>query len=164
MPVSSIQLQFFLSGGSGNSNPNASIGGGISNTPVIGTLNNLFSDLSSSEATSGKTDYRCLYIKNASVSDSLYMAEVYVYSQSSGGSYVQIGTLPVGTLASLIPVETTPPTGVTFTDTSVNQKILVGTIPPQSSVPIWIKRTTDPSTSFKEKDNFVLKISGRPFV
>lgn len=164
MAVTPNQLQFFLSGGSGNTNPNLSIGGAISNTPVVGILNNLFPDVTSSEASSGKTDYRCIYLRNTSISDSLYLSEVYVSSQISGASYIQIGTLPVGTLAPLLAVDTMAPSGVAFSDTSVNQKISVGTIPPQSSVPIWIKRQTDPSTGFKERDNFILKISGRPFV
>lgn len=166
MTISADQIQFFLSGGSINTDPNSSVGGGISTTPVLGTLNNLFRDVSSAQAASGLTDYRCVYIKNASLADSLYEAEVYVYSQTSGGSGVTIGTAasPVGTIAPLLAVDTLEPAGVTFQETSVNSRISIGTIGPNSSVPVWVRRTTDAGTGFKDFDNFVLKITGKPFV
>jgi hypothetical protein len=165
MTISANEIQFFLSGGPTNTNPNSSIGGAISSSPVLGMLNNLFRDITSEEAASGRTDYRCVYIKNASSSDSLYDAEIYVYSQSSAGSNVTIGTSssPVGTTAPLLAVDTLSPAGVTFQETSVSNRISIGTIGPNSRVPVWIKRTTTAGTSFKELDNFVLKITGKPF-
>lgn len=165
MTISAEQLQFFLSGGSVNTDPNYSIGGAISSAPVLGVLNNLFRDVSSDEAASGRTDYRCVYIKNISSSDSLYEAEIYVYSQSSGGSSVMIGTspTPVGTIAPLLAVDTLSPSGVTFQETSSSSRISIGTIGPNSAVPVWIKRVTSAGTTFKELDNFVLKITGKPF-
>lgn len=165
MTISADQLQFFLSGGSINTDPNYSIGGAISSSPVLGTLNNLFRDVTSEQAASGRTDYRCVYVKNTSGSDSLYEAEIYVYSQSSGGSDVTIGTspTPVGTTAPLLAVDTLDPSGVTFQETSTSSRISIGTIGPNSAVPIWIKRTTNAGTTFKELDNFVLKITGKPF-
>ena len=165
MTIAADQLQFFLSGGAINTDPNYSIGGAISSAPVLGVLNNLFRDVNSDEASLGRTDYRCVYIKNTSSSASLYEAEVYVFSQSSGGSNVVIGISPspVGTTAPLLAVDTLNPSGVAFQETSPSSRISIGTIGPNSAVPVWIKRTTSAGTSFKELDNFVLKITGKPF-
>lgn len=156
---------FFLSGGQNNNNPNLSLGGSISNSPVFGTLNNLFSNVTSDEASSGKTDYRCVYVKNSSASDSLYDASVYILAQSSGGSSVTIGTssAPINTIAPILAVDTLAPSGVTFQETGVDNRLNLGTMTPSSFVPIWIRRVTTPGTDFKEYDNFILKVTGRPF-
>jgi hypothetical protein len=91
MPISLAQIDFLLSGGSGNNNPNNSIGGVISNFPIIGSVNNLFLDVTSKEAEIGKTDFRCFYIKNSSQEDYLFNCNIFIYSQRESGSMVNIG-------------------------------------------------------------------------
>jgi len=91
MAISENQIQFRLSGGQNNSNPSFSIGGQISNFPVVGTINSVFKDVSKEEALSGKTDYRCLYIVNESQNETLFNASIAIDSQGNGGSSVQIG-------------------------------------------------------------------------
>lgn len=91
MAIKPSDIEFFLSGGPTNSNPNNSIGGLPSSFPLLGSANNLFPDISSEIASSGKTDYRCFYISNESTSDSLIDAEVYFEEQGTGGSVVQMG-------------------------------------------------------------------------
>lgn len=89
--ISSDDIEFLLSGGSNNSDPNKSIGGEISSFPVLGSLNNLFPDITSEEAASGKVDYRCFYVKNSSSAGFLYDASMIITSQSSGGAYANLG-------------------------------------------------------------------------
>jgi len=91
MAISLSDIEFFLSGGSTNSNPNNSIGGAPSGFLVLGSANNLFSDISSENATAGRTDYRCFYVSNGSSTETLYDAEVYFEEQSAGGSTVYLG-------------------------------------------------------------------------
>lgn len=91
MAIKPSDIEFFLSGGPTNSNPNNSIGGLPSSFPLLGSANNLFPDISSEIASSGKTDYRCFYISNESASDSLIDAEVYFEEQGPGGSVVEMG-------------------------------------------------------------------------
>jgi hypothetical protein len=91
MAISVSDIEFFLSGGSTNSNPNNSIGGLPSGFLVLGSANNLFSDLSSETVTAGRTDYRCFYIANGNSTESLRNVEIFFSSQSSGGSSVQMG-------------------------------------------------------------------------
>lgn len=274
MAISENQIQFRLSGGQNNSNPSLSIGGPISNFPVVGTINSVFKDVSKEEAASGKTDYRCLYIVNESQNDTLFDASIAIDSQGSGGSSVQIGISnqneiqeieikgtpesgnlvlrygqkvfqanwisphhfadhlielldlpglrsqiaiampmmvpgsnviplslivigiefadnqskrnhpkleiiennliginkpivnvtknvegkPTNSIAPLISSDTTPPTGVTFS----NQPILIGDLKPGDRTPVWFKRITPPNTTFSDKDFFVLRLSGKP--
>ncbi|MFQ6076386.1 MAG: hypothetical protein ACE5Z5_09685, partial [Candidatus Bathyarchaeia archaeon] len=60
-----ITLNYYLSGGATNTDPNASLGGGISNTQVTDdTLNNLYDDITEAECKNGDTEYRAIFIKN----------------------------------------------------------------------------------------------------
>jgi hypothetical protein len=91
MTIAASQIIFLLSGGTSNSNPSRSIGGPPSTFPVLGSLNNLFSDVTSGEATSGKTDFRCFYVKNNSSNSTLYDVECFIDSQAARGSTAEVG-------------------------------------------------------------------------
>lgn len=95
MTIAASQINFLLSGGTSNSNPNRSIGGPPSTFPVLGSLNNLFSDVTSDEASSGKTDFRCFYVKNNSSADYLYDVECFIDSQAARGSTAEVGVATV---------------------------------------------------------------------
>ena len=84
------EIVFLLSGGSSNSDPRSSIGGGPSTTAIADGLNNLYDDVTRSEAQAGIVDYRCFYIKNASFEDWTDL-KIFVRSQTTGGSFVTIG-------------------------------------------------------------------------
>lgn len=62
--MTSSNIEFVLSGGATNTNPNQSLGGPPSSRPLIGVLNNLFDDVVLSDAQRGKIDHRCFYIFN----------------------------------------------------------------------------------------------------
>ena len=266
--IQSSDISFLLSGGSSNQNPNLSLGGAPSTTPVIGSLNSLFSDVQAASATSGLTDYRCFYVLNKSTTETLYSASVHIHVQSSGGAYAEIGVAkstevqqieitgepasgsldlrlgsknfsaswggsaanflsslqsslssvglgdvsvgyaygtshvltiyflgslnnkahplvevtgntlspsasvsitrqtqgsPINSSAPLIATSSTPPSGVTFSQTSPSLKISVGDLGPGDSFPVWIRRTTPAGTGFKENDTVTIRLSGDPF-
>lgn len=57
--------KFFLTGGPGNTNPYASIGGFVSNTEVASSgFNTLFGDITTSAAIAGDVTYRCVGLAN----------------------------------------------------------------------------------------------------
>jgi len=61
------EIKFYLSGGSSNTNPFLSNGGTISNTEIVnGLLNNLWPDVSESDAFNGITDHKVIFVKNVS--------------------------------------------------------------------------------------------------
>jgi hypothetical protein len=64
MPIVSGDIVYRLSGGAGNSSPDASLGGAKSST-VMGT--NIFDNVSSGEAAAGDVEYRAAVIANAHI-------------------------------------------------------------------------------------------------
>lgn len=89
MPILPGNITYLYSGGATNNNPNLSLGG----EPSIYSVNNntLFDNVTSSQATTGSTDYRCLYISNDSATDSLYNSEIFILYDPSGGADIEIG-------------------------------------------------------------------------
>jgi len=77
MAILATDLSFVLSGGINNDEPKFSLGGFPSPTPLPDTINNLFTDITPSQASIGKTDYRCFYIFNDNPEDSMYECSLY---------------------------------------------------------------------------------------
>jgi len=60
-----MALEFRLSGGENNTNPNGSLGGQMSDTAITtDVLQNLFDNISRNEALITRTEYRCIYLFN----------------------------------------------------------------------------------------------------
>jgi hypothetical protein len=83
MAVTRADIIFLLSGGSTNSDPNQSLGGPPSTKRISGDFNNLFDDISESDAQVGHIDYRCFYVKNNS-SETWENVRVWMADQSEG--------------------------------------------------------------------------------
>jgi hypothetical protein len=68
MPIAASDIQFRLSGGAANVDPNLSLGGIISTAGggaiADNVANNLWDDVTGDEAAAGDTEYRGIYIKN----------------------------------------------------------------------------------------------------
>src|SRR5690348_9075203 len=78
--ASDSDIVYLLSGGVGNTDQTFSLGGVISGIPIpTDTSNNLWSDVTGSEAQSGRTTYRCFYIKNKNTTgDRIENVKVYL--------------------------------------------------------------------------------------
>lgn len=80
-----------LSGGTTNINPNLSLGGLPSATPIAtATLNNLFDDVTSDETDEGHEDYRCIYFFNDG-DTTVYDVEVWISDDFDEGATMEIG-------------------------------------------------------------------------
>lgn len=101
MAIASTDIQFYLTGGAGNTDPNASPGGAISSTALnlVTTLHNLFDKITGQESNAGDTEYRCLAVKNAHATLALEAAKAYIESQVAGGASIEIGVEPPARLA-----------------------------------------------------------------
>jgi len=89
MSVLGSELKFYLTGaesdGGIQEDANASLGDYKSSSEITtDELNNLFDDVSSAEAESGDTEYRCFAIKNTS-SDILYNARLFISAEYDPG-------------------------------------------------------------------------------
>ena len=168
MPVANSDLKFLLSGDSGNSNPNFSLGGGRSSTEVIfsPTTNNLFDNVSALEASTGLVEYRCIFVQNDHATDTVSTVTVWINSNTpSASTSIEIGLDPAGknSPADTISPSTEAPAGVTFSaPTTQGTGLNVGTLQAQDVYPMWIKRTVSASAPGASSDPFTLEVGGVP--
>lgn len=167
MSIISSEIILYHSGGSGNSNPNADLGGAISTTAVTdATANNIFDDVTPSEATAGSTEYRGLYFKNTNASLTLQDARIYIASAtSSADDEVDIGVAVEGvsTTMATIANETTAPTSVTFsrpTTYSAGLQLNGSTgLAAAAYRGFWIRRTVNAGAA-STSDSFQVRCEG----
>lgn len=121
MPIVASDIEFRYSGGSGNTSANACLGGAISTagggTADTGVKNDLFDDVTSSEAAAGSVEYRGIYVKNNHGTITLEDARIWVSSDTSSASdELDIGVAVEAVNASMATIanETTAPTSVVF--------------------------------------------------
>lgn len=146
MPVDPADIVYRLSGGAGNTDVNASLGGVKSSTAVTDNVdNNLFDDVSGDEHTAGRTEYRCIYVHNADATVTLQGGKVWRPVHSPGADTVvaiAVGTAAVNGTEQTVANETTAPTGVTWSTTAVDRAsgLALGDIPPGQHKAVWIRR------------------------
>lgn len=147
--ISSPDLELRLSGGSGNTTPAASLGGVMSaaggGVITSAAANNLFDDVTGTEAGAGDVEYRGVYFKNAHADHTLESAVCWIDSlTTSSGTEFDMGLDPagVGSTGATIANESTAPAGVTFTrPTSKGAGLSIGNIVAGSRIQVWIRRT-----------------------
>lgn len=86
-------ISIVFSGGSSNTNANASLGGEPSANPVVNnSLNNLFDDVSPEESGDGDEDYRCIYFFNDGET-MVYGMKLWIAEDEAGGSSMELGMI-----------------------------------------------------------------------
>lgn len=170
MPVSISDVQFRLSGGSANTNPNNSLGGQISTTQINPTNpQNLFDNISSAEASAGDIEYRCFYVFNSNATDTFFEVTVYISSQTTSTSTsIEIGADPSGPgngsttgVATTIANEGVAPAGVVFSSPSTPVGgIILGDFGPQQGRAVWVRRTVLSGALFLASDETTLAVRG----
>ncbi|MFM1891530.1 MAG: hypothetical protein RLZ44_607 [Pseudomonadota bacterium] len=123
---------------------------------VTNSLNDIFDDVTKSEALDGRTEYRCIYLKNTAA-DSILGAGIWIHEDSVGGDSIAIGLDPagVGGTATTIASETEAPSGVTFSQPASESACLsVGTMTTGQSVALWIRRTVPVGTVTAVPDDY----------
>ena len=164
MPIVASDIKVRLSGGSSNSDPNASLGGVKSSTEVTdNTLNNLYDQVSGSESASGDTEYRCVYIHNSHASLSMQNVRIYISTNSTSPDdtwEVALGSAAINATEQTITDETTAPTGVTFSNTAISYA--TGLAPPDipfgQHKAIWYKRIVTAGAAAFNNDSITVNI------
>ena len=160
--VDPANLNWYLSGGAENSSAAASLGGVISSTEV--TADALFDDVTGDQASSGHTDYRCIYIKNEDA-DTLSTSVLWIQSNTaSADTAITIGLDLAGVSATADTIadeNTAPDPAVTFV-TAVDKAngLAVGNLAQNAYYGIWIKRTVSASAAAYANDGFTLRVKG----
>lgn len=160
--VDPANLNWYLSGGAENSSAAASLGGVISSTEV--TADALFDDVTGDQASSGHTDYRCIYIKNEDA-DTLSTSKLWIQTNTaSADTAITIGLdlAGVSATADTIADETTAPDPAVTFSTAVDKAngLAVGNLAQNAYYGIWIKRVVGSSAAAVTGDTFTLKIEG----
>jgi len=155
----------YLSGGAGNTDPNASLGGVISTTEVIdATIANLYDNVSSSEALAGDVEYRCVYVKNTHATLTLQTAKVFIQTNTpSADTAVRIGlgTAAINATEQTVVNESTAPIGVTFA-TAINEgaALLIGDLVPGAQKALWYERTVIAGAAAYNADSVIVQLKG----
>ena len=152
--IASANLVWYLSGGSGNSSPVASLGGAISSTAWSTTtaLDDLFPDVTGAQAAAGVTQYLCLYMKNTDTNaNGLLSGAVYFLTQVTPADAndkiaVALGTAAKNGTEQTVANITTAPSAVTWIDASTAISVATGaTLPTPMSTndyqSVWFRRT-----------------------
>lgn len=151
MAITGTDIVWRLSGGAGNADPNASLGGVISSTAWAGgTLHDLFDIVTGDENAASDVEYRCVYIRNSHATLTWGPnIKVWLASQTAGGATIDIGLDPAGVgngsttgVATTVANENTAPAGVTFSNpTTKAGGLSPANVPNGSAFALWIRRT-----------------------
>lgn len=163
MPIVNTDLVMRLSGGAGNTDPNASLGGAISSTAVVdNTLNNLWDNTTGQESNDGDIEYRCIYIRDSHGTNQAITTVIWVDSNTTGtGDTIDIGlgTSAINGTEQTVADESTAPSGVTFSAPSTYATGLsIGNVPAGQHKAVWIRRTVTAGQSAKDNNTYVLKV------
>ena len=159
MPIVSADIDYFLSGGSGNTDPAASLGGAISTAEA--TTNTLFDDVASAEASAGDTEYRCVYVKNSHATLTLLTAKVYIQANTTGDRIaIALGGEGKNGTAEAVANENTAPVGEVFSQpVDYAGGLSLGDLAPGETFPVWVRRTI-PAAAGAATDTFTLRVQG----
>lgn len=164
MPISSSEIKFYLSGGASNSDPLASIGGAISSTLA---LQNLFANVNSTDAASGKTYYRCIYVKNTNATLTWENAKIWFQSNTPSTTteaYMALDGNGLNATAEGPKADQyTAPSGEVFNSpapSSAATALTLGNIPAGQYYAVWIKLVVDAASVATANDGFTIRVVG----
>lgn len=164
MPISNANLKWYLSGGSGNTDPNASLGGARSTTLAPSSL---FDTVTGDESAAGDTEYRCVYFRNEDAdADGLINPILWILSNTpSADTTVAVGLDPAGKggTATTIANENTAPAGVSFSSPATKGAGLALPSTPYAQdefIAVWIRRTVDAGAASAASDPATLRVEG----
>lgn len=165
MPIVASDIKIYLSGGSGNTNPNAALGGARSTTEVVdSTVANVFDNVSSAESAAGDTEYRCVYIRNAHGSLTLQSAKVWIQTNTPStdtSAQIGLGTSAVNGTEQTVGSESAAPSGVTFADAATEGASLsIGDLAAGEHKALWIKRVIGAAAAAYNTDAVTIRIKG----
>ena len=164
MPIVANDILLMLSGGAGNTNPNASLGGVASSTALVSaSLHNLFDKVPSAEAAAGSVEYRCIYVRNEHETLTLEDAKVFIPSNTDSADTdlaIGLGTSAIDGTEQTVANETTAPTGVTFSaPANYAAGLSIGNLGPNSTKAVWVRRTVNAGAA-AANDSATLRVQG----
>lgn len=134
--------------------------GGVISTTDVGSA--MFDDVQGTEATAGRTEYRCAYVYNAHPTDTMLGAVAWIASNTPSTSTIieiGLGAAAMSATEQTVNAETTAPLGVTFVagDTKATG-VALGDIPPLGHRAVWYRRTTAPGAPARAADGWTPRV------
>lgn len=162
MAVTAGDIDFRLSGGASNTDPDASLGGVKSSQEVSTAVDQLFDAASAADAQAGDVEYRCVYVHNSSGADTMINATVHLSGNTPLPTTtidIGVGTAAVNANEQTIADEDTAPTGVTFSaPSSQGAALALGNIAPGEHKAVWLRRTIAAGAGSSANDTFSLAV------
>lgn len=121
--------------------------GGI-NLTIAAITNNIFDDVTKSEAFYGDNEYRCLYLMNTNDTDTFYDIRLFLAQDAIGadGLFLGVEGSP-GDTAQTIANENTAPSGVNFSNPlAYGTGVPIAQLDPGEAAPFWVKRVVPVNT------------------
>lgn len=151
MSIISTDIKTLLSGGAGNSDPNASLGGVVSSTEIVdNTVNNLFALATAAEADAGSVKYRGFFVKNTHATLTYTSPKIYISSNTPSATTAVTVALaaetgsPMDTIAN---EDTAPDPAVSFvTAVDFANGLSLGDLAPGEVKGVWVKWTINAGT------------------
>lgn len=148
MPIVASDIATRLSGGAGNADPNASLGGVISATAFVdNVLNNLWDNVSGAESAAGDVEYRGFYVRNGHATLAWIAPTIWLSSLTSSADTefdIALAAEGVNVTMATIANESTAPATVAFTrPTTKATGLVIPDIPAGQFKGIWIRRTVN---------------------
>lgn len=146
MAIASTDLKYRLSGGTSNSDSNASLGGAVSFSDISSSL---FDDVSGTQATAGDVNYRCFYVKNNHSTLTALSTKIWIQANTPLVELaIGLGAAAVNATESAIANEATAPSSVTFS-TPANEAaaLVIGDLVPGAVKAVWVRRTISAGAS-----------------
>ena len=168
MPIVASDIKFRLSGGASNTDPNAALGGAMSTDAggIITTdvLNNLWDNVSGTEAGAGDTEYRGIYIRNEHGSLTYTSPVIWISSNTTSGDdtiEIALADEAVDATMEVIGDESTAPTGPSFSaPSSKGAGLALGSLGVNSFKGVWVKRIVNSSASAANANPYTLSVEG----
>ena len=164
MAIAASDILLRLSGGSGNTDPNASIGGTMSTSTTVtdNTTHNLFDQVTGTESNAGDTEYRMIYVLNNHGSLTAQNTHTYISSNtSSADTTLDMGLAAAGLNATETAVanENTAPASVTFSaPTTYAGGLDMTNIPNGQRYGLWLRRTVNAGAAAVNDDTATIKV------
>lgn len=154
-------LEMRLSGGTGNTDPNAALGGARSTAgggivPTSLTADSLFDDVTGAEEQAGDIEYRCVYVRNSGDVSALNTVVWLSANTADADTTIDIGlgSSAVDATEQTVANENTAPTSVTFSaPTTEGAGLSIGTLAASSHKAVWLRRTIT-ATAGASNDTF----------
>lgn len=126
-------------------------------------IHNCFDKVTESEADLGKTEFRCIYIKNLHTTEPVRNPILIIVQNTASPddqAAIGWGTSPFGGVEQTITTESTPPVNVSFSEAATRTEgaVLGVNIPPQSHKAFWVRRIVSFGAADHPQNGFIVRI------